>query len=51
MENLKIRVVQIPYNDNFVIFAKKKHAGGNGNLIINFAWPYNAVHEVFMHVR
>ena len=26
------------YNENFVAFAKK-HAGGNGNLIINFAWP------------
>jgi len=25
-------------NENFVIFAKK-WAGGNGNLIINFAWP------------
>jgi len=27
-----------PYNENFVVFAKK-HAGGNENLIINFAWP------------
>jgi len=26
------------YNENFVVFAKK-HVGGNGNLIINFAWP------------
>jgi len=30
---------KFPYNENFVVFAKK-HAGGNGNLIINFAWPY-----------
>ena len=30
---------KFPYNENFVIFAKK-HAGGNGNLIINFTWPY-----------
>jgi len=29
---------KFPYNENFVVFAKK-HAGGNGNLIINFAWP------------
>ena len=30
---------KVPYNENFVVFAKK-HAGGSGNLIINFAWPY-----------
>ena len=30
---------KFPYNENFVVFAKK-HASGNGNLIINFAWPY-----------
>jgi len=29
---------KFPYNENFVVFAKK-HVGGNGNLIINFAWP------------
>jgi len=29
-----------PYNENFVVFAKK-YAGGNGtDLIINFTWPY-----------
>ena len=28
---------KFPYNENFVVFAKK-YAGGNGNLIINFAW-------------
>ena len=27
------------YTENFVVLAKN-HAGGNGNLIINFAWPY-----------
>ena len=30
---------KFPYNENFVVFCKK-HVGGNGNLIINFAWPY-----------
>jgi len=29
---------KLPYNKNFVVLAKK-HAGGNGNLMINFAWP------------
>jgi len=29
---------KFPYNENFVALAKK-HAGGNGNLIVNFAWP------------
>ena len=29
----------MPYTENFVVLAKR-HAGGNGNLIINFAWPY-----------
>ena len=29
---------KFPFNENFVAFAKK-HAGGHGNLIINFAWP------------
>ena len=29
---------KFPYNENFMVFAEK-HAGGNGNLIINFAWP------------
>ena len=29
---------KFPYNENFMVFAKK-HAGRNGNLIINFAWP------------
>jgi len=29
---------KFPYNENFVVFAKK-HAGGNRNLIINFVWP------------
>ena len=28
--------------ENFVVFAKK-HAGGNGNLIINFAWPNRSI--------
>ena len=36
-EYLKIHAVQIA---KFVVLAKK-HAGRNGNLIINFAWPYN----------
>ena len=31
---------KFPYNENFVVFGKK-HVGRNGNLIINFAWPYN----------
>ena len=30
---------KFPYNENFVALAKK-YAGGNENLIINFAWPY-----------
>ena len=34
---------KFPYNENFLVFAKK-HAGGNGNLIINFAWPKLANH-------
>jgi len=29
---------KLPCNENFVVLAKK-HAGGNRNLIINFAWP------------
>ena len=29
---------KLPYNENFVVLAKK-HVGGNGNLIINFTWP------------
>ena len=32
---------KFPYNENFVALAKK-HAGGNRNLIINFAWPNSA---------
>ena len=34
---------KFPYNENFVVFAKK-HADGNGNLIINFAWPYRVLY-------
>jgi len=34
---------KFPYNENFVALAKK-HAGGNGNLMINFAWPYVSYH-------
>ena len=34
---------KFPYNENFVVFAKKQ-AGGNGNLIINFARPYQATY-------
>ena len=30
---------KFPYNENFVVAIFKKHAGGNGNVIINFAWP------------
>ena len=33
-----LKIVNIE-NENFMVFAEK-HAGGNGNLIINFAWPY-----------
>jgi len=29
---------KFPYNENFMVLAKN-HASGNGNLIINFAWP------------
>ena len=47
-------------NENFMIFENpcganchimkfcgtyKKHAGGNGNLIINFAWPKLIIHD------
>ena len=32
---------KFPYNENFEVFPKK-HAGGNENLIINFAWPNHA---------
>jgi len=35
---------KFPYNENFVIFAKKDE-GGNGNLIINFAWPMRETHK------
>ena len=31
---------KLPYNENFVVPAKKHaYAGGNENLMINFAWP------------
>ena len=32
-------------NENYQAVAKK-HAGGNGNLTINFAWPYDAMHRI-----
>jgi len=39
---------RFPYNEKFVVFGKK-HAGGNGNLIINFIWlnvtPIQATNE------
>ena len=35
---------KFPYNENFVVFAKRMHADGNGNLIINFAWPNTFKH-------
>ena len=38
---------KFPYNENFVVFAKK-HVGGNGNLIINFAWPYHLLSEYML---
>jgi len=42
---------KFPYNENFVVFPKK-HAGGNRNLIINFAWPYHDfLSATIMHVH
>jgi len=35
---------KLPYIENFVVLAKK-HAGGNWNLMINFAWPYSTQPE------
>ena len=35
-----MQIAVYSYNENFVaVTCKKKHAGRNGNLIINFAWP------------
>jgi len=43
-EYLKIHAVQIAMyiiTKKFVVLAKK-HTGENGNLMINFAWPYKS---------
>ena len=36
---------KFPYNENFVAFAKKD-VGGNGSIILNFAWLY--VYGIFV---
>ena len=37
---MKIHAVQISiYSNENVVALAKKHAGRNGNLLINFAWP------------